>query len=177
MIKIAICDDDIVFTTRLEELIMDFGRAYSFDVCIYFDGDTLLEAVKQGNCFDIILMDIEMKRMNGISAAKIIRKIDEDVQLIYISSHEEYVLQLFDVNPAGFLKKPLYPEQFRACLRKALNTMERRVMYFSYKNHYQENKIRMKDIGFFESVYRKIYIHTLQGTDCFLENCQLLKKI
>ncbi|WP_288200579.1 response regulator, partial [Blautia sp. CAG:257] len=67
-----------------------------FDVCIYFDGDTLLEAVKQGNCFDIILMDIEMKRMNGISAAKIIRKIDEDVQLIYISSHEEYVLQLFD---------------------------------------------------------------------------------
>ena len=95
MIKIAICDDDIVFTTRLEELIMDFGRAYSFDVCIYFDGDTLLEAVKQGNCFDIILMDIEMKRMNGISAAKIIWKIDEDVQLIYISSHEEYVLQLF----------------------------------------------------------------------------------
>ena len=105
MIKIAICDDDIVFTTRLEELIMDFGRAYSFDVCIYFDGDTLLEAVKQGNCFDIILMDIEMKRMNGISAAKIIRKIDEDVQLIYISSHEEYVLQLFDVNPAGFFEK------------------------------------------------------------------------
>lgn len=55
-------------------------------------------------------MDIEMKRMNGISAAKIIWKIDEDVQLIYMSSHEEYVLQLFDVNPVGFLKKPLYPE-------------------------------------------------------------------
>lgn len=35
----------------------------------------------------------------------------------------------------------------------------------------------MKDIVYFESVYRKIYIHTLQGTDCFLENCQLLKKI
>ena len=176
MIKIGICDDDIVFTTRLEELIMDFGRAYSFDVCIYFDGDTLLEAVKQGNCFDIILMDIEMKRMNGISAAKIIRKIDEDVQLIYISSHEEYVLQLFDVNPAGFLKKPLYPEQFRACLRKALNTMERRVMYFSYKNHYQENKIRMKDIVYFESVYRKIYIHTLQGTDCFYGKLSAIEK-
>lgn len=49
MINIAICDDDMVFTTRLEELIMDFSKAYSFDICIYFDVDTLLEAVKQGN--------------------------------------------------------------------------------------------------------------------------------
>ena len=45
--------------------------------------------------------------------------------------------------------------------------MERRVMYFSYKNHYQENKIRMKDIIYFESVYRKIHIHTLHGMDYF----------
>ena len=36
MIIIAICDD-----------AMDFSKAYSFDICIYFDGDTLLEAVKQ----------------------------------------------------------------------------------------------------------------------------------
>ena len=54
--------------------------------------------------------------------------------------------------------------------------MERRVMYFSYKNHYQENKIRMKDIVYFESVYRKIYIHTLQGTDCFYGKLSAIEK-
>ena len=59
MINIAICDDAMVFTTRLEELIMDFSKAYSFDICIYFDGDTLLEAVKQGICFDIISIFME----------------------------------------------------------------------------------------------------------------------
>lgn len=37
MIRVAICDDDIVFTTRVEELILDFGRAYSFEICIYFE--------------------------------------------------------------------------------------------------------------------------------------------
>ena len=40
-------------------------------------------------------------------------KLDEDVQLIYISGYEEYALQLFEVSPVGFLKKPLYPDQFR----------------------------------------------------------------
>ena len=60
MIRVAICDDDIVFTTRVEELILDFGRAYSFEICIYFDGYTLLESMRQGNCFDIIFMDIEI---------------------------------------------------------------------------------------------------------------------
>ena len=47
MIKTAICDDDIVFTTRLEELIMDFGRRILFDDMYLFDGDTLLEAVSR----------------------------------------------------------------------------------------------------------------------------------
>lgn len=167
MIRVAICDDDIVFTTRVEELILDFGRAYSFEICIYFDGYTLLESMRQGNCFDIIFMDIEMKKIDGIRAAKTIREIDEDVQLIYISGYEEYALQLFEMRPIGFLKKPLYPDQFRQCLKKALDILETRILYFSYRNHYRENKIRLKDIFYFESIYRKIYIHTKQGTDYF----------
>ena len=154
MIRVAICDDDIVFTTRVEELILDFGRAYSFEICIYFDGYTLLESMRQGNCFDIIFMDIEMKKIDGIRAAKTIREIDEDVQLIYISGYEEYALQLFEMRPIGFLKKPL-------------DILETRILYFSYRNHYRENKIRLKDIFYFESIYRKIYIHTKQGTDYF----------
>ena len=147
MIRVAICDDDIVFTTRVEELILDFGRAYSFEICIYFDGYTLLESMRQGNCFDIIFMDIEMKQIDGIRA--------------------EYALQLFEMRPIGFLKKPLYPDQFRQCLKKALDILETRILYFSYRNHYRENKIRLKDIFYFESIYRKIYIHTKQGTDYF----------
>lgn len=55
-----------------------------------------------------------MKKIDGIRAAKTIREIDEDVQLIYISGYEEYALQLFEMRPIGFLKKPLYPDQFRA---------------------------------------------------------------
>lgn len=167
MIKVAICDDDVVFTTRVEELIMDFNSVYQFEICIYFDGTTLLEAMKQGHRFDIIFMDIEMKKMDGISAAKAIRKMDEDVQLIYISSHEEYVVQLFDVNPVGFLKKPLYPEQFCQCLKKALGILGNKILYFSYVNNYQENKVRVKDIIYFESVYRKVHINMKQGADCF----------
>lgn len=147
--------------------ILDFGRAYSFEICIYFDGYTLLESMRQGNCFDIIFMDIEMKKIDGIRAAKTIREIDEDVQLIYISGYEEYALQLFEMRPIGFLKKPLYPDQFRQCLKKALDILETRILYFSYRNHYRENKIRLKDIFYFESIYRKIYIHTKQGTDYF----------
>lgn len=71
------------------------------------------------------------------------------------------------MSPVGFLKKPLYPDQFRQCLKKALDILETRILYFSYRNHYRENKIRLKDILYFESIYRKIYIHTKQGTDYF----------
>lgn len=61
--------------------------------------------MRQGNCFDIIFMDIEMKQIDGIRAAKTIREIDEDVQLIYISGYEEYALQLFEMRPIGFFEE------------------------------------------------------------------------
>lgn len=65
-----------------------------------------------------------MADMDGIKAGYVLRGNDENdlVQLIYVSSHDEYHLQLFDVQPSGFIKKPIDSEIFK---HKLISTIEK----------------------------------------------------
>ncbi len=58
-----------------------------------YNGEALVYTYINGNCFDIILLDIEMKEMNGLETVKKIRKLDKDVIIIFITSQIEYVFQ------------------------------------------------------------------------------------
>ena len=53
-----------------------------------------------------------MSGKNGIEAAKSIRRLDRDVLLIYVSSYETYFMQLFEVEPFRFIKKPIKETEF-----------------------------------------------------------------
>lgn len=167
LIRIAICDDDVYFTSCLEELILDYNDLYKFDCNIYFDGATLKEAIRQGERFDLIFLDIEMERMDGIQAAKYVREMDENVTIYFISSHESYMKELFSVQPKGFLTKPLLPEQLRSCLNEAIKEIEEKAEYFSYTSDYMEHRVPLKDIIYFESKGRKVYIYMRNQIDSF----------
>ena len=75
MIKIAICDDEPKFVgtvqTYLETIAEDYH--YEMDIQTYFSGETLINDYQTGEKFDLIYLDIEMQKMDGIETAKWIR--------------------------------------------------------------------------------------------------------
>lgn len=79
MLNIAICDDDVQTTGRLEMLIQQIANRnfVNIEVEVFWDGESLVHDVMRGSRFDIIYLDIEMKKENGISAAKKIRVYDK----------------------------------------------------------------------------------------------------
>ena len=88
MIRIAICDDDKTMTTIIEEMLYKISKEQSLKIeCeIFFDGSTLVEHICQGTYYDLIYLDIEMKNVNGISAAEVIREMDIPALIIYVSN-------------------------------------------------------------------------------------------
>ncbi|MEK5255661.1 LytTR family DNA-binding domain-containing protein [Paenibacillus sp. FSL F4-0125] len=116
MIYIAICDDDFKTTECIERLIINHPvyRSENIEVSIFYSGESFTKAIQPGCPFDLVFMDIEMKGISGITAGHVLRgDCDNDrVRLIYVSSHEEYHVQLFDVQPSGFIKKPIHNESF-----------------------------------------------------------------
>jgi DNA-binding LytR/AlgR family response regulator len=69
--------------------------------------------------FDVLILDIEMKKTSGMELARTIRRINEDVIIIFVTSHSSYSLEGYDVNPLHFLMKPLDEKIFHKVLDKA----------------------------------------------------------
>lgn len=163
MVRIGICDDDEVLCHQLEEIIIDADSVHGGDIEteVFFDGKNLCRYMRQGNKFDIIFLDIEMGKMDGISTGHEIRDAlkDDDVQIIYISSKDSYAMELFDVRPMNFLIKPLLKEKIESVLSHAYRLMKKNTVMFEYKVNRQNNYVAIEKIQYFEVKNRQIIIH------------------
>lgn len=166
MLNIAICDDDIQMTGRLEMLIKNIAKKnfVDTDIDVFWDGASLTDAVVAGNSFDIIYLDIEMDREDGISAANRIRKYDKNVLIIYVTSHENHMKESFTVRPFRFLVKPVSEKQMEVCFKEAYEDIYTEDFYFRYSYQRINHKIPIRDILYFESNKRKVYIVTKEET-------------
>lgn len=162
MIRVALCDDEKVITSKVESYLLEIQMSHGIEMSIdvFFDGSTLSSHISRGSEYDLIYLDIEMEKMNGVDAARWIREIDKLVLLIYISSHEIYLKELFEVEPFRFLGKPINKEEFEHVFLKAYEKISSNNQYFEFKYNREIRKIPIKDIQFFESDKRVIYIYT-----------------
>lgn len=171
MLQIAICDNDKMTTTFIEELILNIQkeRHIALQCDIFFDGSTFIQAIEQKNDYDLIYLDIQMKQMNGIRTAEQIRKMGLSPLIIYISSYETYAKELFHTEPFRFLSKPIKQSSFEAAFMDAYERILQRNTYFPFIYNKTYKKIPLKDIYYFESQKRLIYIHLKQHTEKFYE--------
>ncbi len=162
MIEIAICDDNLSFTSWLEEQIVDLGKKHFVDLenDIFYTGEVLIDHIRNGKRYDLIFLDIEMLGMNGVDVAFQIRKYDSKVLIIYVTSHESYAPEAFEVSAFRFLIKPVDIEILEKYFISAIENIHIKPEYFEY--HYNKvcHKIAIKDIMYFQSDKRITYITT-----------------
>lgn len=160
MIRIAICDDDKRIVAEIEERLEKISKEILLEVSIdgFYCGEGLEKIYRQGERYDIIYLDIEMAILDGIKVARIIREIDKYVIIIYISSHEEYLIQLFEVEPFRFIKKPIDYKIFDKYFEDAYKKIDSVAAYFEYEFKRNSVKILYSEIVYFESNGRSIII-------------------
>ncbi len=167
MLKIAVCDDDIRFAAKLENMILQeaLQAGLSAETEIYSDGDTLVADMQKGYRYELIFLDIEMERLNGIRAAHIIREMDCSVLLIYVSGYEQYLKELFEVEPFRFLQKPLDDERFRRYFHEACERIGDTDAFYQFTFNKNICKVSLRDTVYFESRNRVVYIVMDNGTE------------
>ncbi|WP_238652363.1 LytR/AlgR family response regulator transcription factor [Paenibacillus piscarius] len=169
MIRIAVCEDEPRTAGEAESLLLETGKHLNepVDVSLYYSGERFARALQDGERFDIILMDIELGGLDGIAAGHLLRADDanDPAQLIFISSHEEYHLQLFDLRPSGFIKKPVAPEDFTrkltGAIHKTIRTRQQgQTGFLPVQLKSGELRISYRDIHYLESSIRRITLVT-----------------
>ena len=165
MIRIAVCDDENVIVNQIEHIISEVCKRESIPVNIdvFYSGRELKRQVTSGTKYDIIFLDIQMKGGDGITAAENIRKVDDNVLLIYVSGYDKYMMELFRLDVFGFIKKPIDEEILTKTFLETYQRVCSKMVYFTFSYKHEEYKILCKEILYFESNVRKVTIYTQNG--------------
>src|SRR5699024_12199668 len=99
-----------------------FGRM--FEVSLFEDGDEIVSDYRA--VYDIILLDVQMRRMDGMAAAEAIRKVDKDVLLIFITNMAQFAIEGYAVDALDYVLKPVPYFAFSQQLQKAVDRLRRR---------------------------------------------------
>ena len=103
--KIAICDDEERSVSKIREDLVSLQTSddeFSFDE--FNDGRSLLSDFTEGK-YAIIVLDIEMKGLNGLETAEFIRSIDDKVIIIFLTSYEKFACQGYEVRAFRYILK------------------------------------------------------------------------
>ena len=162
--KIAICDDEHGVRTRLRSFVEKYTAEFS-DLSIdeYASGEKLICSFEKGNGADIIFLDIEMNKIDGIDVAKLIRIKDQKAIIIFVSSHGERVFDSFDTEPFHFITKPFTEERFKEIFEKALNKYKLLNGFLVISRRNEKIKLPVSRIKFFEMCRKHLIFHTYDG--------------
>ncbi len=164
MVRIAVCEDESealeLFKSNLERYTSEYG--VEFNISHFCNALTFLENYKP--VYDIVFMDIKMPDMDGLTAAKELRKLDPSVILIFLTNLAQYAVNGYEVNALDFIIKPISYYTLVLKLERALDRL-------SSENNVEIAvsmddivvKIRAVDIIFIEVQGHNLVFHTTKG--------------
>lgn len=117
--KIAICDDRQADADHIASLVNEWAGGRILQVRTYPSAEAFLFHYADEKDFDILLLDIEMGGMDGVSMAKVIRQDNESVQIVFITGYSDYIADGYDVAALHYLIKPVKKEQLFGVLNRA----------------------------------------------------------
>lgn len=165
-VKIAICDDDRRMVWEVARLIS--RQAPRAETTTFSDAAMLLQS---NEAFDILFLDIQMKGINGLEAARQLREKhpydDSAPYLLFITAHEGFMPKAFDVGAFHYLVKPLDPDKFAEVFGRVLGLVKyRRKAQKSILLKTEEGdrqRIDVRRIVYVESDNKKVIVQTLDG--------------
>ncbi len=164
MVKIAIVEDDELYINQLQQYLMDYQAetGEDFEVKIYRDGDAVTADYRAQ--YDIILMDIQMRFVDGMTAAEEIRRMDTEVIIIFITNMSQYAIRGYEVGALDYILKPVSYFPFKQKLGRAIARLKkktRKSVVIQIKGGVL--RLEVSDIYYVESQGHNLNYHTKEG--------------
>ena len=124
-IRIAVVEDEENQVREICGYLKRFGREKELPVktSVYRDGEDILDPYRPEH--DIILMDIQMRFTDGMTAARRIRELDQEVMIIFLTGMAGYAVQSYEVDAQDYMVKPVPYETFARKLERAVGRLKR----------------------------------------------------
>ena len=161
MIHIALVEDEEeyrkAFLGYLRRYEQESGR--QFRISVFPDGEDIISSYKAD--YDLILMDIAMRFMDGMTAAEKIRELDQEVVIIFITNMPQFVMKGYAVDALDYVLKPVNYFAFSQRIERAISRMSRRrEQYFTVPVRGGIRKLSVSNILYVEVQDHDLLFHT-----------------
>ena len=161
---IAVVEDEPLFAKQLEEYIRRYEkeRGKKINITFFADGEDIVE--NYSGDYDMILMDIQMQFMDGMTAAQKIRSLDHEVIIMFITNMLDYAVRGYEVDAMDYVVKPVEYFAFSQKLDKAFACMKKPdEVYVSVVAEDGVSKLKTSEIYYIESQGHYARYRTVRG--------------
>lgn len=160
--NIAVCDDEATEIEYLSSLVANWASGTGNAVALkaFPNAESFMFQYEEYKNYDILLLDIEMGKMNGVDLARKIREQNKDIQIVFITGFEKYISDGYDVAALHYLMKPVKPEKLSEVLSRAADNIGKStpVLFVDYGG--ENIRLRLSDIFFVEAAGHSVIINT-----------------
>lgn len=132
--KIAVCDDSSADRQYVISLVENWAKrtALSLSVSAFASAEEFLFHYAECKDYDILLLDIEMGEMDGVTLAKELRRENETIQIVFITGYSDYISEGYEVSALHYLIKPVKEDKLCSVLDRALEKLRtnEKVLHF-----------------------------------------------
>lgn len=166
-INVAACDDDADALDMVSQIVVVAGKEYGFEVNVNkFDSpEKLLKFFEENQC-QLLFLDVEMPGMNGLKLAEKIREDDNNVQIVFVSHHDEIVYEVFKYRPFDFVRKNDMKKKFREIFERLSNMYAIKKVEIEYVEDGYKSFISSADIMYIKSDTNYVDMTDKNGKIC-----------
>ena len=164
MMHIALVEDDEKYRSEILDYLHRYEKesGQRFQISIFSDGEEIVYGYK--SVYDLILMDIAMREMDGMTAAEKIRETDQAVVIIFITNSPQFVMKGYAVDALDYVLKPVNYFAFSQRIDRALSRMaQRKKQFISVPVRGGVQKLALSDLYYIEVFDHDLLYHTKNG--------------
>lgn len=167
MLKIAICDDDMLHGSHTAAQINSFKGFAAAEVKTFTKAENLIYAITEDNyAVDIAVLDIQMESMDGIELARHINDLAPECQIIFLTGYVEYVSRAYNAEHVFFVLKSESETYLESALEKAVLRRESaKKNYIIITNGATAQRMPWERVEYVERVLRRTRIVTVSGEE------------
>lgn len=160
--RIAICDDEQMEVEKLSEIVNDWSARCGLpcEIHSFSSAEAFLFAYEDNKAYDILLLDVEMKNITGIDLAKRIRDDNNHAEIVFITSHFEFVGEGYEVDALHYLIKPIAEAKLMDVLSRAAAKLSVEPPYVVITCDGETVKLYESEILYIESFLHYLAVHT-----------------
>jgi len=162
--RVAICDDCAKDAEFVQGILRKWAveRQEDIQTECFPSAESFLFRYTEDKAWDILLLDIEMGAMDGVTMAKQVRKDNEEVQIVFITGYSDYIAEGYEVSALHYLMKPVNESKLSQVLNRALEKRKQEERCLNLELSGEMVRIPFYEIRYLDVHQNYITIHCKQ---------------